>query len=54
MKSNLWLLLQVVETGKQFYKYFDCEFDMVKFCNKLRYSTKLIIVEDSRKELLYD
>lgn len=51
MKNNekkLWLLLQLVETGKQFIKYFECEYDMDKFKRKLRYSSKIMLVEDSR------
>lgn len=49
MKTNLYLLLQVVETGKQFFKYFDTEFQMDKFKRKLKYSTRLILIEDSRE-----
>ena len=30
MKSKLYLLLQVIDTGKQFFKYFDCEWEMDK------------------------
>ena len=51
MKNNenkLWLLLQLVETGKQFIKYFECEYDMDKFKRKIKYSTKIMLVEDSR------
>lgn len=47
-ENKLWLLLQLVETGKQFIKYFECEYDMDKFKRKLKYSTKIMIVEDSR------
>lgn len=53
MKSRLYLLLQIVETGKQFFKYFETEFEMDKFKRKLRYSTKIMVVEDSR-DLVYD
>ena len=49
MKSKLYLLLQVIETGKQFFKYFDTEFEMDKFKRKLKYSTKLMLIEDSRE-----
>ena len=51
MKSSsgkLYLLLQLVETGKQFIKYFETEYEMDKFKRKLRYSTKIMVVEDSR------
>ena len=46
--KRLYLLLQIIETGKQFFKYFDTEFEMDKFKRKLRYSRKLMIIEDSR------
>lgn len=53
MKNNLYLLLQVVETGKQFFKYFNTEFEMDKFKRKLKYSNRLILIEDSR-EVIFD
>lgn len=53
MKSKLYLLLQNTETNKQFFKYFGTEFEMDKFKRKLRYSKKIIIIEDSR-EMIYD
>lgn len=40
MRSKLYLLLQNIETGKQFFKYFETEFEMDKFKRKLSYSTK--------------
>ena len=52
---KLYLLLQVIETHKQFFKYFDTEFEMDKFKRKLRYSNKLMVIEDSRdNDVLYD
>lgn len=51
--NKLYLLLQVVGSHHQFFKYFDCEFDMDKFKRKLKYSNKLIIIEDSR-EMIFD
>lgn len=55
MKNKLYLLLQVIETHKQFFKYFDTEYEMDKFKRKLRYSNKLMIIEDSRdNDVLYD
>ena len=48
MKSKLYLLLQIIETGKQFFKYFETEYEMDKFKRKLRYSNKIMIIEDSR------
>ena len=46
--GKLYLLLQLIETGKQFIKYFETEYEMDKFKRKLRYSTKIMVVEDSR------
>ena len=46
--GKLYLLLELVETGKQFIKYFETEYEMDKFKRKLRYSTKIMVVEDSR------
>ena len=48
MKSKLYLLLQNRETKKQFFKYFETEYEMDKFKRKLRYSSKIVIIEDSR------
>jgi len=47
-KTKYYLLLQIIDTGKQFFKYFETEFEMDKFKRKLRYSTKLMLIEDSR------
>lgn len=49
MKSKLYLLLQNIETKKQFFKYFETEYEMDKFKRKLRWSTKIMIIEDSRE-----
>ena len=49
MKSKLYLMLQVIETGKQFFKYFDTEFEIDKFKRKLKYSKKIMLIEDSRE-----
>ena len=50
---KLYLLLQDLTTKKQFFKYFDTEYDMDKFKRKLKYSKKLVIIEDSR-EMIFD
>lgn len=44
----LYLVLMNRETKKQFTKYFDTEYEMDKFKRKLKYSTKIFIIEDSR------
>lgn len=52
---KLYLLLQNIETKKQFFKYFETEYEMDKFKRKLKYSSKVMIIEDSRDiEVLYD
>lgn len=50
---KLYLLLQALTTKKQFFKYFDTEYEMDKFKRKLKYSKKLVIIEDSR-EMMFD
>lgn len=53
--GKLYLLLQIIETGKQFFKYFETEFEMDKFKRKIKYSNKLMLIEDSRElNLNYD
>lgn len=49
MNKELWLLLEVVGTNKKWKKYFECEYDMDKFIRKLKYSYKVVILDDSRK-----
>lgn len=53
MKNNLYLLLQNIETKRQFFKYFQTEYEMDKFKRKIKYSTKITIIEDSRDNI-YD
>lgn len=48
MMNNLYLLLMDLNTNKQFFKYFETEYEMDKFKRKLRYSKKLMLIEDSR------
>lgn len=48
MKNKLYLLLMDITTKKQFFKYFETEYEMDKFKRKLKYSTKLELIEDSR------
>ena len=52
-RTKLYLLLQIIDTGKQFFIYFETEFEMDKFKRKLKYSTKLMLIEDSR-DMVYD
>lgn len=50
---KLYLLLMNLDTKKQFFKYFDREYEMDKFKRKLKFSQKLVIIEDSR-EMIFD
>lgn len=50
---KLYLLLMNRESKKQFFKYFDTEYEMDKFKRKLKFSRKLAIIEDSR-EMIFD
>ena len=47
MKKKIYLLLYNRETHKQFFKYFNTEFEKDKFKRKLYYSKKLLVIEDS-------
>ena len=51
--SKLYLLLQNRETHIQFFKYFETEFEMDKFKRKLKFSNKIIIIEDSRDNWMW-
>ena len=50
---RLYLLLMNLVNKKQFFKYFDTEYEMDKFKRKLKFSKKLCIIEDSR-EMIFD
>ena len=53
--KKLYLLVINLDTKKQFFKYFDTEWEMDKFKRKLKYSKKLMVIEDSRDlEMNYD
>lgn len=44
MKTDIYLDLVLIETGKSFRKYFDTEFERDKFRRKLKYSKKLRVL----------
>lgn len=46
---KLYLLVINLDTHKQFFKYFETEWEMDKFKRRLKYSKKLMVVEDSRE-----
>lgn len=45
--NKIYLVLYNRETHKQFYKYFDTEFEKDKFKRKLKFSKKILVIEDS-------
>lgn len=53
--NKLYLLIMDLRTNKQFFKYFETEYEMDKFKRRIKYSNKLMIIEDSRElNLNYD
>lgn len=53
MKNKIYLLIYNRETHKQFFKYFETEYEKDKFKWKLKYSKKLLVIEDST-DLIYE
>lgn len=51
-RSKYYLILYDNSKDKQFIKYFDTEFELDKFKNKLHYSNKIFIIKDSRSVIL--
>ncbi len=47
--NKLYLLIMDLRTNKQFFKYFETEYEMDKFKRRIKYSNKLMIIEDSRE-----
>ena len=50
---KIYLLLYNRESHKQFFKYFNTEFEKDKFKRKLKYSKRIMIIEDST-DILYE
>ena len=46
-KSKIYLVLYTRETKRQFTKYFETEFEKDKFKRKLKFSKRIMIIEDS-------
>lgn len=53
-KTKIYLVLYNRETKKQFTKYFETEFEKDKFKRKLKYSTKVFVIEDSTDTVFTD
>ena len=45
--NKIYLVIWKKENKKSFIKYFDCEYNKNKMKNKIKYSKKLFIIEDS-------
>lgn len=54
MKSKkLYLILWNITAEREFKKYFDTEEQMDKYLRRLKYSTNLELVKDSREDLMW-
>ena len=49
MDRELWLLLELIGYNKIWKKYFNSSYEMDLYYKKLKYSTKVAIIDDSRK-----
>lgn len=45
--NKIYLVIYNIETNKTFIKYFDDKYEKNKMKNKIRFSKKLFIIEDS-------
>ena len=50
MKRNIYIRLYDTEKQKEFIKHFETEFEKDKFKRKLRYSRRVMIVDESDTE----
>ena len=50
--KRVWLVLYNIETKRRFTKYFETEYAKDKFKEKLRYSKRLFVIEDS-SDIIY-
>lgn len=50
-RSKIYLVLYDIVNEREFTKYFNTEFEKEKFKIKLRYSKKLIIVDENDTEI---
>ena len=49
MEKELWLLLELIGYNKIWKKYFNSSYEMDLYYKKLQFSTKIAIIDDSRK-----
>ena len=53
-KMKIFLVLYNKESKKHFTKYFETEFEKDKFKRKLKFSNRIIIIEDSTDTVFTD
>ena len=53
-KMKIFLVLYNKESKRQFTKYFENEFEKDKFKRKLKYSKRVIVIEDSTDTVFTD
>lgn len=51
-KTNIYIEVYDIKTGKIFKKYFETEFERDKYIRKSKYFTNLIITKPKEEELL--
>lgn len=49
-RNNVYLRLYDLEKNKEFIKHFESEFEKDKFKRKLKYSRKILIVDENNTE----
>lgn len=49
-RNKIFLIILDRVTNKEFTKYFRCEFDKEKFKRKLKFSKKLVIIDENDTE----
>lgn len=50
LKNNIYLRLYDLEKNKEFIKHFTSEFEKDKFKRKLKYSRKILIVDENNTD----
>lgn len=50
MRKNIYIRLYDLEKNKEFIRHFDTEFEKEKFKRKLKFSRKLMIIEENDTE----
>lgn len=51
--NKLWLVVKDTGTLRTWWKYFDKEYEMDKYINKIKHIKNLLLIEDSR-DIIYN